>query len=259
MKIAFLYDVDDDYWKDGLWAALQLIGKRWSVSYFNLARNEIPSGKFDFVLTWGALTSRQAQMAATLDGKKGLCLAGGPIDNALVHSFDIVFAETNWHVKKLRKLGVNVKRAFGTNIDLFHPIDGYPKVWDAIYPAAFASWKRHELFAAKPGFKLAVGYIQPRGIDKESVEVCEKNGVMVLPQVTPDVLVRLYNASRKVIITANLWGGGERAVLEGLACGLPVEVAPDNEKLVELLAEQQRHLLTHVDYAKALVEGIKNA
>ncbi len=259
MKIAFVYDVDDNYWRDGLWAALNLLNKRWEISFYNLHNGAIPSGKFDFFLVWGALSSRQAKMVSLLEGKKGICLAGGKLNDPLIHSFDVVFAETLWQIKELRKINIDAVRAFGTNTDLFKPIKGYPKVWDAIYPAAFAKWKRHELFVKKPGFKLAVGYIQPNGVERECVDICERNGVMVLPQVTPNVLARLYNASRKVIITSDIWGGGERAVLEGLASGLHVEVEPDNPKLVELLAEQQEHLLTHIDYAKALRGGIENA
>jgi len=260
MKIAFVYDVDETYWRDGLWEAIRLIKNTGGLEVYpvNLHNQVFPDLKFDFVLVWGALGSEQVGLVKALPGKKGVCVAGGPVQHPAVHAFDVVFVETPWHVREFRKIGVNAKLAFGTNTQLFRPIKQV-KVWDRIYPAAFALWKRHDLFCAKDGKKLAVGYIQPHDHEAECWQKCLDTGVTVLPMVTPEVLVWLYNASRIVTITSDISGGGERAVLEGLACGLEVEVEPDNEKLVELLAEQKKHLSTAHDYANALLEGIKNA
>jgi hypothetical protein len=259
IKLAFVYDVDVDYWQDGLWSAIDIIRqtKLYQVYPVNIREAVFPDINFDFVLVWGALGSKQVNLVKNLPNKKGICVAGGPINHPDVHAFDVVFAETSWHVREFRKIGVDAKLAFGTNTSLFKPYNNISKIWDRIYPAAFALWKRHDLFCAKPGKKLAVGYIQPNNHEKECWEICLHCGVSVLPMVTPNVLVWLYNSAKVVSVTADLFGGGERAVLEGLACGLEVEVEQDNEKLVELLAEQKKHLSTEVDYAQALKEGIE--
>jgi len=257
-KIAFVYNVDEQYWRDGLWAALNIIQTTpgWELYRFNLKETFFSDDNYDFVLVWGAFGSSQVDFVKNLPYKKGVCVAGGPIEAITAKDFDVVFVETPWHVREYQKLGIKTRLAFGTNTALFKPIPSQVKVWDAIYPAAFALWKHHYIFCQKPGKKLAVGYMQPDGWEKECYEVCLNNGVTVLPQVAPTVLVWLYNASKKVVITSDLWGGGERAVLEGLACGLPVEVEPDNEKLVELLEINRKNLATEEDYANALRAGI---
>lgn len=259
-KIAFVYNVDDNYWRDGLWAALEIIRKSSSnieVYPVNLKTSFFPDQAFDFTLVWGALGSEQVGLVKGLPGKKGVCIAGGPVVHPDVHAFDVVFVETLWHVREFKKIGVRAKRAFGTNTKLFRPMEEQPTIWDRIYPAAFALWKRHEIFCDKPGKKLAVGYIQPHNHEAECWRKCLRAGVTVLPMVTPGVLVHLYNASKIVNITSDISGGGERAVLEGLACGLLVEVEQDNPKLFELLAEQEERLLTEQDYANSLMEGIR--
>jgi len=265
MKIAFVYQIDDEhYWKDGLWAALKILEKDWQIDYFNLYFGETYARfkdiqEHDLCLVWGALGSEQANFVVSLqDIKKGICVGGGPVNHPNIHQFDIVFVESPWYVKECRKLGVDAKLAFGTNTKLFKPIPNQSKLWKAIYPAAFAKWKRHKIFAEEWGKKgLAVGYMQPNNWEKECYEICLKNGVTVLPRVMPEVLVWLYNASKLVHITADLMGGGERTVLEGLACGLSVRVERDNPKLMELLKINKKRLWTEEDYAQTLKKEIE--
>lgn len=261
IRLAFVYNVDDFYWRDGLWAAIEEIKKTkgWEVQKINLHNKTfyIKDLYVDFVLVWGAFGSPHVERVKKLPYKKGICVAGGPFEPIDGKLFDKIFVETPWYAEKWQELGLDTHIAFGTNTDLFRPIPGQAKVFDYIFPAAFASWKRHQLFCRYPGNKLAVGQIQDNGVDKWCWEICLKSGVMVMPLVTQEALAWLYNASRCVGITSSLIGGGERAILEGLACGLEVRVEPDNEKLVRLLADQKKHLLTHKDYAKSLMTGIK--
>ena len=254
MRLTFVYNMEDEYWDDGLKKALDLLPHNWQIRRQNGRYVPVMT---DFVLVWGSLNSEQADVVAKWPFRKGICIAGGPISHPNVHEFDVVFVETRWHQREFKKIGIDAKIAFGTNTELFRPIK-QSKSWSAIYPAAFARWKRHEIFADKYGDKgLAVGYMQPNDHEKECIDVCVNNDVMVMPRVKPEVMPYLYNASEKVHVTSDVWGGGERTVLEGLACGLEVEVEPDNEKLVMLLEDSKRKLLTHSDYAKSLREGIE--
>jgi len=255
MKLTFVYKADDAYWNDGLKVAVDILSQSWDVRKQNGAYKPYIT---DFVLVWGALGSEQVTAVKDWPFLKGICIAGGPIDHPDIHKFDVVFVETRWHQKQFKRIGVNARLAFGTNTQLFKPIPEQHKIWEAIYPAAFATWKRHYLFAQKYKERgLCVGYVQPDNWEHECVDICYENGCTVLPQVTPEVLVYLYNASKKVYISSNSMGGGERAVLEGLACGCEVEVDSDNEKLVDLLADMKHKLLTEEHYAHELKKGIK--
>lgn len=260
VDITFVYSIDDeDYWRDGLWAALRVLDKKYDIDRRNIRLGEkLPQIDSEYILVWGALNSWQVAEVAKLPIPKGICVAGGPVVHPVVHDYDDVYVETRWHAREFRRIGTKTMLAFGTNTDLFNPIEGQQKIFRAIYPAAFAKWKRHNIFARKYKKQgLAVGYMQPGGVEPECLGVCVENHVAVLPRVTPEVLVWLYNMSRRVHITADLWGGGERAVLEGLACGIDVEVEQDNPKLLELLEEQRKSLDTHNDYACALNNGIE--
>jgi glycosyltransferase involved in cell wall biosynthesis len=176
-----------------------------------------------------------------------------------IHSWDVVFAETEWHRASLATVrGHNrVRRAFGVNTDIYKPIFGAQKLFDWITVGAWALWKRQHLFADRPGFKLAVGGNYAARNTGEAAAIIDaylRNNVIVAAYVPPPELARLYNASHACYIPAETLGGGERAVLEARACGIPVRVENDNPKLAEL-ANGLVH--SHHDYAAALRAGIE--
>jgi len=254
MKLTFVYKMEDDYWNDGLKRAIDVLGESWNVRKQNGYWKPYIT---DFILVWGAFGSNQDSWICDLPFKKGICVAGGLIDHPNVHKYDVVFVETKWHQREFRKIGINAKVAFGTNTDLFYNM-GMPRTIDYLYPAAFALWKRHEKFLEHMGSKVAVGYIQPGGHEKECYERCiEHPETTVLPRVKPDVLAWLYNQAKSVAIPSTINGGGERTVLEALACGCEVSVASDNPKLRELLSTHGGGVTNHLDYAHALKEGIR--
>ena len=59
--------------------------------------------------------------------------------------------------------------------------------------------------------------------------------------------------AHELYIPSTVNGGGERAVLEGRACGIKVTVERDNPKLQELTTSQ---LYDHVFYADRLAAAI---
>ena len=254
MQITFVYDLEDEYWNDGLKKAIDILSEKHQVRKQNGFYKPVFT---NFVLVWGAFGSKQQKSVMEAPFRKGICVAGGPINHPDIHAFDVIFVETKWHQREFRKLGVNAVLAFGTNNDIFYDMQ-IPRTIDRLYPAAFAKWKRHELFLELPGKKFAVGYMQPNEIEKECYEMCINDPeTTVIPRVTPEVLAWFYNQSKKVSVTANIYGGGERTVLEGLACGCDVEVPEDNIKLLELLNDCKARVPTAVDYAQSLKRGIE--
>lgn len=240
--------------------------------------------KPDVVLIWGDMT-RPA--AAKLAGKfpMAVCFAGGDIfgENSLL--FNHIFVESQVYLDKLLHAGYdNVSLAFGTNTDLFQPRQ-QNKVFDTIFPATFAAWKRHNLYAqATIGLRsLACGFIYTDH-ETDCWQDCLDNGVTILPHVSANVLSYLYAASRLCVIPSQSDGGSQRSVLEAMAMNIPlvicdsdkydyitdevIRVEPTVEALAEAIAENlnqpvntREHVLanwSHVTYANALEEGLSS-
>lgn len=79
---------------------------------------------------------------------------------------------------------------------------------------------------------------------------------MVSDMIEPEKLAELYRASKLAYIPAELHGGGERALLEARACGIPVQFESDNPKLEELSTSP---IYDHHYYAQQLKKGIEYA
>jgi len=254
-RIAFvLYHEYEELWRDGLWAAVSLLSYDFEVSILNLWGAMFPPdlSEYDFVLGWGAFGSPVDSLLAKHQGPKGLCIAGvSAPTNA--HKYDVLFYETQWFLPQI-EFHKNCIHAFGVNTDLYKPLK-MKKVFDYITVGAFANWKRQELLLTKKGVKLAIGEIQ-KGNLKESLDIVGNlmlNGVIISDMVEPKKLCEFYNLSKNVYLPATVYGGGERAVLEARACGVPVEVESDNPKLVELCYGP---VYDHVYYYEQLKKGI---
>lgn len=268
MKLAFVCDLPKEhfsYWNDGLRAALDYLVKKynWQVSIFNLSSGQktLDPDEYDFGLFWGAFGNKQHNRKYFK--KQGLCFAGGPVSHPNLRNFDVVFTESSVDNEAIKQQGVLTVKAFGTNIKLFRPLPDQKKVWDYIFPAAFALWKRHYVFAQtveeRKALGLAVGYMQPNGWEKETYEYCLSHGITVLPWVPVDALVWLYNASKICLVTADANGGSQRVILEAKACGLDVEVISESPKLLELkdlTPEQVRNDWSEVSYGESLYNAI---
>ena len=235
-KIVFIYDhAYPEIWRDGLWAALELLKQDFDVEKFNL-RTDTLLPEADFYLGWGAFGSPVTEYMKGINEKKGICIGGVPLPD-IDDRFDVYFYETEWYGKQLR--AENKIHAFGVNTNIYKPIPT-EKIYDCITVGAFSLWKRLPMIANRGGVRLAVGEIQ-KGNKKESYEIIAElleSGVGVMDMVEPEKLALLYNSSKEVYIPSTVFGGGERAVLEARACGVPVSIAKDNDKLTELLRSE---------------------
>lgn len=273
-QILFVYDHKYPHlWRDGLWAALELIDKdkKYSVDKYNLKDEryqlEFDSTKYDFILGWGAYGSPVDQALNLVKSSDkfvnkppmGLCIAGNATQIPTENIYDVLFYETEWAKNNyLDKVNGNLVHAFGVNTDMFNVWKEAPIIWDWLSVGAFAYWKRHERMIARSGTKLVVGEIQ-RDNWQESFDIISDlllGGVGISDMLYPSKLRNIYNCSDVVYIPADTNGGGERAVLEARACGRPVEIERDNPKLQELV---DGPLHDHRYYAEQLKRGIEDA
>lgn len=284
MKIAFVHDWMVNYqqeldWQDGLSAALKELEKRGhEVGRYVQGHEEtfipnpmgmirvtrdIPSAvkqqKPDVILCWADMTRQNAPKLATPGIPVAICFAGGNPFGENVDLFDHIFVESKVYLDQYLDRGYkNVSLAFGTNTDLFQPIK-QTKIFDTIFPATFAAWKRHNLYAgATNGLKsLAVGYMYDDH-EQECWQVCQNNGVAILPHVSAQVLKYLYAASRVCVIPSQSDGGSQRTVLEAMAMNIPV-VTCDSDKFDfagDLIAREKpdSELLRNAIYALLNIE-----
>ena len=257
IKIAFvLYHEYQDLWRDGLWAAINLLSYDYEVTVLNLWGALFPPdlSEYSFVLGWGAFGSPVDKLLSQCNNRRGLCIAGVSQPTTL-NSYDVLFYETQWFLPQIEE-HPNCVHAFGVNTDIYKPIR-MKKIFDYITVGAFAYWKRQVLLLNKGGIKIAIGEIQKSNV-AESLEIVGEllmGGVAVMDMIEPRLLALLYNASKNVYIPANIAGGGERAVLEARSCGIPVEVESDNPKLMELCCGP---VWDHCYYHSQLKKGIQS-
>lgn len=280
-KILFIFEHEDEAnWKDGLWAALELLKQDFDIYKHNLKTSKgelpLPPDQVDFILGWGAFGSPadkeiQSRAAVQRDHykkpyKTGLCIAGNAMHPDGINNYDVLFYETEWYKPQI-EVHPRAIHAFGINSDIFHYVgeivnehsrltqseDGY--LWDYLTVGAFANWKRQDKICFKQGTKMAVGQIQ-KGNMRESIEIVGQlilGGCGVSDMVPPERLANFYRSARNVYIPADINGGGERSVLEARACGINVEIEPDNAKLAELITSP---VWDHYYYAEQIKKGI---
>lgn len=263
MRIAVVHDwpihFEQEYtWRDGLCAAIKELGKRHEIKFWVEGKENavIPHPYFpiyvssnipaevqqfnpDVILSWGDTTRPNAAPLSELGKPHALCFAGGAPFGPTAQYYDHFFVESAVYFDEFKAKGASVSRAFGTNTELFQPEPRQNKQFDSIFPATFASWKRHNLFSnAVAGLRAcAVGYMQPGDHEDYCYKDCLARGVLTLPHVSAEVLRYLYAASKTCVITSTAQGGSQRTVLEAMAMNVPVIVTKDSDKTTEYVRE----------------------
>lgn len=253
-KLLFIYKVDYEI-RDGLYAALELLREDFSIFKSNLGIETPDPSEYDIVLGWGVFDSEVEKYVLTSRAnKKALCIGGVTRPHKYIDQYDVLFYETEWYKPQIESHR-NIVHAFGVNTNIMKPLHIQMKLWDYMTCGAFSIWKRQWLLANRPGNKIAIGDIQLNNLT-ESMQIVAKllaHGVAVSNQVDEETLCKYYNLSDTVYIPAEVYGGGERAVLEARACGVNVEVEDDNPKLQELLDSP---IYDHHYYYRKLKEGL---
>lgn len=248
MKIAFVWDWTPEYWQsytwaDGLAAALVELQKRGHdiKAYADTDRvipnpmvklrpiNQLDGTWPDVFLHWADMTRPHLWKHLEYNKPMALCFAGGERITIQTEEWSHIFVESQTYFNTYKEGGFPVSMAFGTNTDLFKPIQ-QAKIFDTIFPATFAAWKRHNIFAeaTKDMLACAAGYMYQTH-EQECWQVCVDAGNLVLPHISAQVLHRMYAASKTVAITSESVGGSQRTVLEALAMNIPC-IVTDSDK-----------------------------
>ena len=247
-------------WQDGLAAAIELVGKEVELDcytqvkgvkdgtlFFNphatfraypdwqVMAKAIREENYDAYLFFADLT-RPALIEMAGEKPTALCFTGGFAQSSASERIGLFFVESAVYLDRFRREGRNTIQAFGTNTRLFRPLPKQQKHWDAIFPATFADWKRHKLFAEALGPKgMACGWLQDH--EPWCYNECFEQGVLVLPHIPAYALPFLYAGAHTCVITSNSAGGSQRTVLEAMACACPVIVMEDSDKTSEYVRE----------------------
>jgi len=269
LRLAFVWDFSvtplDVYgWGDGLSRALQLLASEYGYDIKVIPSSDIVEiyeslGAFspEVILGWGSLDRPSFSGFGELGIPTALCFAGGATKHDSAENFDVIFVENQVYLDSFIEQGYNARRAFGANDDLFQPMK-LAKKWDGVYPASFAKWKRHKLFAQALGKKgLAFGKVIQEERD-DTIGYCINAGVTVLPQLTYDVVPYLIAQSHSVVITASSIGGSQRTTLEAMAMNVPPIVMSDSDKNVEYVKESGFGFIVDPD-PKAIKEAVAKA
>lgn len=248
---------------DGFTAAMEVVAREHQVDWLNvhpynvdhrLQESRIPD--CDFVLVrsdWLWLPAQSADHALRgTDLPVGLLIAGSTPPPPLAEQlrFDVLFYETPWYERFVSAHPFAIE-AFGVDTRWMHDRGRADRRIDWLFVGRLAPFKRPERLLGKHGVRVAIGDLS---VHRPIEDELRADGVEVLDMVTHDALADLYNDAKAVLVPCELQGGGERAVLEGRACGCAVEIAEDNPKLRSLLDAPIR---SHVDYGQRLLSAIE--
>ncbi len=237
-KIAFIWYWDRaeeifPHWRDGLRAAIEIIGKKYKVDWI-LGKKE-PEKQYDFILVW---SDDQAPILLKDYGcPMGLCY-GSTFPPLLenLRKLKCVFVENSISYELIRRDGIRTIKAFGTDTDFFSP-DKTKKKYEYFFPATFNPWKLQGSIASLGSRLLCAGEVQHDGYGE--LQACLDNKVHVIPEYTPSKKIRdLYRQSEKVIIPAKF--GSERTVLEAMSMDIIPEVNIENDRACTYLDEFEK-------------------
>ena len=185
-QMLFVFNKDPahyDTWRDGLWAALRILARKYTIQYLNVndivvaeqppINYHLSPGTFKFILGWGAFGSPTDYFLTQLHTvhqdphPKALCIGGNavPPHENVTEVYDLLFFETEWYRETIAFHPL-IQQAFGINSNIYHKLP--PRLdehgdrifeWDVLMVGHFLPWKRHLYLGTKEGRRLAVGEI----------------------------------------------------------------------------------------------------
>ncbi len=251
-------------WHDGFTAAIEQLAPHIPTAFVNiqdieeLERVAASVRSTDFILAksnWGWIVDNYVRRAfRSRRPLLGIMISGSeppPVRRKMAF-YDILYYETPWYRQYLQQMPPSL-HAFGIDTRIMTPArPGFPKTIDVLSVGAFRDYKRQYLLASLPGRKIVIG--DSASSDPGVLAQLNAAGIETMNFMPYEILASYYQSAKLVYIPATVHGGGERAVLEAIACGIEVRVESDNPKLVALA--EQRKVWGHEYYARQLAVGI---
>lgn len=264
-KIAIIYYIPKkntekyNNWEDGFTRTIDILKEDYEITMINLEDCKPTTeelNQYDLVVgksCWNWIVDQYISSLIGLKTIKGIFVScsRAPIYSYQLWNYDIIWYETHDYKMHLKK-HPHAHQAFGINSDIFYP-QKIDKIIDVLSIGGFHPYKRFEKLNDIQGNNKVI-------IGDTSVE----NAEIVLEKIDPSIKILNYtsqkelaqhiNASKLVYIPATAQGGGERAVLEAKACGVPVMVESDNPKLVAL---RNSFDFTKFDYYNSIISSLR--
>ena len=231
MNIAFVWYWDRvseirENWRDGLGAAMDIIGKKHNVVWYVDKKIPDPKTNWDYILMWGDSNMDFFDKLDDYNCRKGICLSTSPQNVENLRKLDSVFCESEPVLAEANAVGLKAIKAFGTDTKFFVPSQQEKDI-DYFYPATFSKWKRQSAITYLGDRLLCVGTVQPDG--KDELRACKDAGVKTEVGYFPaEKILDYYQRAKNVIIPAI--HGSERTVLEAMACNILPDVNGENIK-----------------------------
>lgn len=245
MRIAFVWTngVKDSYrfnwWNDGLREAMRILELEHDVTYHE-PYEDLP--EVDWIFFWEAPCTINSEYGDSYKKvmnspqKKALLFAGGPIKYEWVKGFDHVFVESKINKDEFDAIGVRNSTAFGVNTRIFKP-QTVDKTYKTVTHGTCASWKRQGL-AGEAIREHALIFGRDQATDRRPFDIARDFGAKVIDvEQSFEESNALINTAYIGLNCADFWGGGQRASLEAMACGLPIIVMNDSPKNCEYVED----------------------
>jgi glycosyltransferase involved in cell wall biosynthesis len=252
-------------WHDGFTAAMTEIESRGhSVGWCNLHPDALTPDDpsildCDFLLVksnWQAAPiKRLGPVLKRREVAAGLLISGTakPHFRYWRGPFDVCWYETHWYAPQVRKHPLAF-HAFGVDTSVMRSETIVERDIDWFSVGRLIAYKRHELLLDRTGTRVVATDLS--NADEAIRRQLEGDGVVIVDYLGASDLASLYRRAKHVLVSCTLQGGGERAVLEAMACGAQVVVPEDNPKLQEL---RDGPIYDHLYYAKQIMRGINAA
>ena len=263
MNILIVSITQKEEYYDGFFSAVSILKHKYNVDFWkvNFDKNKREYSKYDLVMfkgNFGVDYASTIGFVKDTTGKQKVGLFISSTGRAKAHElkfYDLLFYETRWYYNSdpLLKYHKNCYHGFGIDTNIMKPQENPNKIYDVISIGTFAQYKRQHLITKFEGKKAVYG--NKYGNDNNPiVKYLENNGVEVFDAIPYQDLCNVYNSSKMCYVPCTVDGGGDRCVLEARACGINVQIEPDNPKLQELY---ECKIFNHIEYSEMIENGIK--
>lgn len=247
-------------WEDGFTKAIDLLKEDYNISWINLADTKPSStelNEYDFLIVkscWNWIVDNYIRSLKNLTVARGIAISCSlKPKKEWAWFYDVLWFETEWY-RKLISFHPNKFLAFGINSDVFKPLN-LEKEIDVLGIGAITSYKRFDKFNTLNKDKIVI-IGSTKNSDYEEVSKKLNDNIEIIEYLSQDELAKYINKSRLVYIPSEINGGGERAVLESLSCGVKVKIEDDNPKLKKII--EGNPLTTIYDYYFGLKRGLES-